>query len=153
MEVLKFDNNQQLRIEKRKGNDKYDSFIYLAPVAGVIALIFAFYKAMTINKSEAGNDRMKEIASAIAEGARAFLFAEYKVLVIFVAVLFVVLGFGISWLTAVCFLVGALFSTLAGYFGMTVATKANVRTANAAKESGMNKALSICFFRRCCYGS
>ena len=88
---------------------------------------------------------MKEIASAIAEGARAFLFAEYKVLVIFVAVLFVVLGFGISWLTAVCFLVGALFSTLAGYFGMTVATKANVRTANAAKESGMNKALSIAF--------
>ena len=79
-----------------------NSFIYLAPVAGVIALIFAFYKAMTINKSEAGNDRMKEIASAIAEGARAFLFAEYKVLVIFVAVLFVVLGFGISWLTAVC---------------------------------------------------
>ena len=60
-----------------------NSFIYLAPVAGVIALIFAFYKAMTINKSEAGNDRMKEIASAIAEGARAFLFAEYKVLVIF----------------------------------------------------------------------
>ena len=55
-----------------------NSFIYLAPVAGVIALIFAFYKAMTINKSEAGNDRMKEIASAIAEGARAFLFAEYK---------------------------------------------------------------------------
>ena len=122
-----------------------NSFIYLAPVAGVIALIFAFYKAMIINKSEAGNDRMKEIASAIAEGARAFLFAEYKVLVIFVAVLFVVLGFGISWLTAVCFLVGALFSTLAGYFGMTVATKANVRTANAAKESGMNKALSIAF--------
>lgn len=122
-----------------------NSFIYLAPVAGVIALIFAFYKAMTINKSEAGNDRMKEIASAIAEGARAFLFAEYKVLVIFVAVLFVILGFGISWLTAVCFLVGALFSTLAGYFGMTVATKANVRTANAAKESGMNKALSIAF--------
>ena len=59
-----------------------NSFIYLAPVAGVIALIFAFYKAMTINKSEAGNDRMKEIASAIAEGARAFLFAEYKVLFI-----------------------------------------------------------------------
>ena len=66
-------------------------------------------------------------------------------MVIFVSVLFVVLGFGISWLTAVCFLVGALFSTLAGYFGMTVATKANVRTANAAKESGMNKALSIAF--------
>ena len=72
MEVLKFDNNQQLRIEKEREWINMTSFIYLAQVAGVIALIFAFYKAMTINKSEAGNDRMKEIASAIAEGARAF---------------------------------------------------------------------------------
>ena len=130
--------------------NKYEQFYLFSSGCRCYSIDFAFYKAMTINKSEAGNDRMKEIASAIAEGARAFLFAEYKVLVIFVAVLFVVLGFGISWLTAVCFLVGALFSTLAGYFGMTVATKANVRTANAAKESGMNKALSIRFFRRCC---
>ena len=119
--------------------------IYLAPIAGVIALLFAAYKAVTISKSDAGNEKMREIAGAIAEGARAFLFAEYKVLIVFVAVLFIVLGFGISWLTAVCFVVGALFSTLAGYFGMTVATKANVRTANAAKEKGMNKALSIAF--------
>ena len=88
---------------------------------------------------------MKEIADAIAEGARAFLMAEYKILVIFVAVLFVLIGFGISWVTAVCFVVGALFSTIAGYCGMTVATKANVRTANAARTSGMNKALSIAF--------
>ena len=88
---------------------------------------------------------MKEIAGAIAEGARAFLMAEYKILVIFVVVLFVLIGFGISWVTAVCFVIGALFSTVAGYCGMTVATKANVRTANAAKESGMNKALSIAF--------
>ena len=88
---------------------------------------------------------MKEIAGAIAEGAKAFLFAEYKILIIFVAVLFLILGFGINWLTAVCFIIGALLSTLAGYVGMTVATKANVRTANAAKESGMNKALSIAF--------
>ena len=71
--------------------------------------------------------------------------AEYKILVIFVVVLFVLIGFGISWVTAVCFVIGALFSTVAGYCGMTVATKANVRTANAAKESGMNKALSIAF--------
>lgn len=121
------------------------NLIYLAPIAGLIALLFAVFKAVMINKSDAGSDKMKEIAAAIAEGAKAFLFAEYKVLIVFVSVLFVILGFGISWFTAVCFVVGALFSTLAGYFGMTVATKANVRTANAAKESGMNKALSIAF--------
>ena len=89
---------------------------------------------------------MKEIAGAIAEGARAFLTAEYKILIVFVVVLFVLIGLGVgNWVTAVCFVVGALFSTIAGYCGMTVATKANVRTANAAKESGMNKALSIAF--------
>lgn len=89
---------------------------------------------------------MKEIASAISEGARAFLTAEYKILIVFVMVLFLLIGFGIgNWVTAICFVVGALFSTLAGYFGMNVATKANVRTANAARESGMNKALSIAF--------
>ena len=119
--------------------------IYLAPVVGVIALIFAGIKAASISKKDAGTERMKEIASSIAEGARAFLFSEYKVLVVFVVVLVIILGFGIDWLTAACFVVGALFSTLAGYFGMTVATKANVRTANAAKTSGMNKALSIAF--------
>lgn len=122
-----------------------DNLIYLAPIAGAIALLFAIYKAVVINKSKAGNEKMKEISDAIAEGAKAFLFAEYKVLIVFAVVLFVVLGIGINLLTAVCFIVGALFSTLAGYFGMTVATKANVRTANAAKESGMNKALSIAF--------
>ena len=89
---------------------------------------------------------MKEIAGAIADGARAFLTAEYKILIVFVVVLFVLIGLGVgNWVTAVCFVVGALFSTIAGYCGMTVATKANVRTANAAKESGMNKALSIAF--------
>lgn len=89
---------------------------------------------------------MKEIAAFIHEGARAFLTAEYKILVVFVAVLFVLIGIGIgNWVTAVCFLVGALFSTAAGYIGMNVATKANVRTAAAAKDSGMNKALSIAF--------
>lgn len=122
-----------------------NNLIYLAPIAGVIAVIFAFIKTGIINKSDAGNGRMKEIAGAIAEGAKAFLFAEYKILIIFVAVLFLILGFGINWLTAVCFIIGAVLSTLAGYVGMTVATKANVRTANAAKESGMNKALSIAF--------
>ena len=116
------------------------------PVAAVLALLFAAYLAAKVSKQDAGTDRMKEIAGAIAEGARAFLTAEYKILVIFVAVLFVLIGIGVgSWVTAICFVVGALFSTIAGYCGMTVATKANVRTANAAKEGGMNKALSIAF--------
>ena len=122
-----------------------NNYMYLVPIAAVIALLFAAYLAGKVGKQDAGTDRMKEIAGAIAEGERAFLMAEYKILVIFVVVLFVLIGFGISWVTAVCFVIGALFSTVAGYCGMTVATKANVRTANAAKESGMNKALSIAF--------
>ena len=125
---------------------KLENYMYLVPVAAVIALIFAAYLARKVGRQSAGTERMKEIAAAIAEGARAFLTAEYKVLIIFVAVLFVLIGIGIgNWVTAICFVVGALFSTVAGYCGMTVATKANVRTANAAKESGMNKALSIAF--------
>lgn len=122
-----------------------ENMMFLVPVAAVLALLFAAYLAAKVGKEDVGTDRMKEIADAIAEGARAFLMAEYKILVIFVAVLFVLIGFGISWVTAVCFVVGALFSTIAGYCGMTVATKANVRTANAARTSGMNKALSIAF--------
>ena len=122
-----------------------NNYMYLVPIAAVIALLFAAYLAGKVGKQDAGTDRMKEIAGAIAEGARAFLMAEYKILVIFVVVLFVLIGFGISWVTAVCFVIGALFSTVAGYCGMTVATKANVRTANAAKARGMNKALSITF--------
>lgn len=120
-----------------------NNLLYAAPVLAVLALVFAFVKASSVSKQDAGTDRMKEIASAISEGARAFLFAEYKILVIFVAVLFVAIGLGINWLTAVCFLVGAVFSVCAGYIGMNVATKANVRTANAAKNSGMNKALGV----------
>ncbi len=122
-----------------------DSLFIIAPIVGVIALLYAFYKASTINKVDAGNDRMKEISSYIQEGAMAFLTREYKTLVIFAGVLFVVLWIGINWQTAICFLVGAVFSALAGFFGMKVATKANVRTANAARESGMNKALDVAF--------
>ena len=123
-----------------------EMFLKIVPVLGVIALAFAGVLAARVSKQDAGTDRMKEIASSISKGAQAFLTAEYKILIIFVAVLFFLIGFGIgNWVTAVCFVVGAVFSTLAGYFGMSVATKANVRTANAAKESGMNKALSIAF--------
>ena len=123
-----------------------ERLIYFAPVLGICALLFAFYLTKKVGKQDAGTDRMKESAAFIHEGARAFLTAEYKILVVFVAVLFVLIGIGIgNWVTAVCFLVGALFSTAAGYIGMNVATKANVRTAAAAKDSGMNKALSIAF--------
>ena len=123
-----------------------NNYMYLDPVAAVIALLFAAYLAAKVSRQDAGTERMKEIAGAIADGARAFLTAEYKILIVFVVVLFVLIGLGVgNWVTAVCFVVGALFSTIAGYCGMTVATKANVRTANAAKESGMNKALSIAF--------
>jgi len=120
-------------------------YFWLAPIVGILALIFAYYKAVTINKVDAGTDRMKEIASYIEEGAMAFLSREYKILAIFVVILFVILAVGINPLTAVSFLIGAVFSTLAGFFGMKVATKANVRTANAAKEFGMNKALNVAF--------
>ena len=120
--------------------------MYVVPVVSVLALLFAGYLAVKVAKQEEGTEKMKEIASAISEGARAFLTAEYKILIVFVMALFLLIGFGIgNWVTAICFVVGALFSTLAGYFGMNVATKANVRTANAARESGMNKALSIAF--------
>lgn len=122
-----------------------DSLFIIAPIVGVVALLYAFYKSSSIKKVDAGNDRMKEIASYIEEGAMAFLTREYKTLVIFAGVLLVILWIGIDWQTAMSFAVGAIFSALAGYFGMKVATKANVRTANAARESGMNKALDIAF--------
>ena len=122
-----------------------DNLIWAAPVLAILALVFAAAKTSMVSKADAGTDRMKEIAGSISEGAHAFLFAEYKILVIFVAVLFVLIGLFISWKTAVCFLVGAAFSVAAGYVGMNVATKANVRTANAARTSGMNRALSLAF--------
>ena len=118
---------------------------WLIPVLAACALCFAAYKASYVSHASPGNPRMQEIASAIAEGADAFLKSEYKILAIFIVVLFLLIGFFINWGTAVCFLLGALCSILAGFFGMKVATKANVRTANAAAESGMNKALSIAF--------
>ena len=122
-----------------------EKLLYLVPVCGLVALLFALFTARYIGKKDAGTAKMKEIADAIATGARAFLFAEYRILIVFAVVLFLVIGLVINWLTAVCFVLGALFSTLAGFFGMTVATKANVRTANAARERGMNKALKIAF--------
>ena len=112
---------------------------------GVVALLFAFYKASSIDKVSPGSDRMVEIATYIQEGSMAFLSRQYKSLGIFVAVLFVILAVVIGITTAITFIFGALFSILAGFFGMRVATKANVRTANAAMESGMTKALNVAF--------
>lgn len=123
-----------------------EKLLYMAPIVAVLAIVYAVATSLRIKRQSPGNERMQEIASAISDGAKAFLGAEYKVLIIFAAVLFLLIGFGLgNWITALCFLLGASFSTLAGYFGMTVATRANVRTANAAKEKGMNKALSIAF--------
>ncbi|MBP3736685.1 MAG: sodium-translocating pyrophosphatase [Lachnospiraceae bacterium] len=120
--------------------------LWLIPILGVCALLFAGMQAAKVVKEDTGTDRMEEIAQAINEGAHAFLMSEYKILIFFVAVLFVLIGVGIgNWVTAVCFVIGAAFSTLAGYFGMSVAVQANVRTTNAARLSGMNKALSIAF--------
>ena len=122
-----------------------EKIIWLTPVLALTALLFAAYKAHYVSKAAPGNARMQEIASAIAEGANAFLMSEYKILAIFIVVLFALIAVFINIGTAVCFIVGALFSIAAGFCGMKVATKANVRTANAAMESGMNKALSIAF--------
>ena len=119
--------------------------MWLIPILAVCALAFAGYKASYVSHAAPGTSRMQEISAAIAEGADAFLMSEYKILAIFIVILFLLIGFFIGWSTALCFLLGALCSILAGFFGMKVATRANVRTANAAMESGMNKALSIAF--------
>ena len=121
------------------------TLLWLVPVAAVLALLFAGYKAHYVQTAAPGNSRMQEIAASIAEGADAFLRSEYKILAIFITVLFVLIAVFIDIGTAVCFVVGALFSILAGFFGMKVATRANVRTASAALEHGMNRALSIAF--------
>ena len=123
-----------------------NSLFYSVPVLGILGLLFALFQGQKILKEDSGNERMKEIAKAIAEGAEAFLFAEYRILLFFVCSLFLCIGFGTrSWLSAVAFIFGALLSTLAGYFGMRSATAANVRTAEAARQYGMKKALSIAF--------
>src|SRR6056300_1718162 len=124
-------------------------YTYLIPAAGIIALIFVFIKNLSVSKKAVGNAKMAKIAKNIADGAMAFLKAEYKILSVFVIITAVLLAFkgifeGSSWLVAVSFVVGALCSGLAGFIGMQVATKANVRTTNAAQDS-LGKALEIAF--------
>ena len=118
----------------------------IAVVAAIIGLIVAVTLATWVGKADEGNDRMKEIAGYIREGAMAFLTREYKIMAIVIVVLALLIGFGLqSVTTAILYVFGALLSVLAGFFGMKVATLGNVRTANAAQESGMNKALKIAF--------
>jgi K(+)-stimulated pyrophosphate-energized sodium pump len=131
-----------------------ENLVYIIPLFGVLALIYTFIKFAWVGKQDAGNDKMKTIAKAIADGAMAFLKAEYRVLAIFVVIAGILLGVistveGIKsehshWFIVVAFVIGAFFSALAGFIGMRVATKANVRTANAAKTS-LSKALKVSF--------
>ena len=123
-----------------------DKLILIAPIIGAIALLFALARSANIGKLSEGNERMVEIAGYIREGAMAFLRREYRSLVIFIVVLFVLIGVLLkSWTTAICFLCGALFSMLAGYIGMRAATQANVRTTEAARTGGMGSALRVAF--------
>ena len=127
---------------------KYDVTIVLA--AGILAMIYAFWKTNWIESQDQGNSRMKSIGSSIAEGAMSFLKAEYRVLAIFVFIISILLGFANSGrpdssvLISLSFIVGAIASGFAGYLGMRVATKANNRTTNAARES-LSKALNVAF--------
>ena len=123
-----------------------DKMILIAPIIGAIALLFALARSANIGKLSEGNERMVEIAGYIREGAMAFLRREYRSLVIFIVVLFVLIGVLLkSWTTALCFLCGALFSMFAGYIGMRAATQANVRTTEAARTGGMGSALRVAF--------
>ncbi len=130
--------------------NSFDSYVYLVPAMGLIGLLYTLWKFAWVSKQEAGTDRMKEIANYISEGAMAFLRAEWKILTYFGLIVALLLGFMGSrseeshWFIAVAFLIGAFFSALAGYIGMRAATKANVRTAHAARTS-LSKALNVSF--------
>jgi K(+)-stimulated pyrophosphate-energized sodium pump len=126
-----------------------ENLLYYLPVFGILGIIFVVWKSSWINKQDAGSDKMKKIANHIAEGAMAFLKAEYKILAIFVVCVAVLLGVTVnsetsSPLVAVSFIFGAFCSALAGFIGMRVATKANVRTTNAARTS-LGRALEVAF--------
>jgi K(+)-stimulated pyrophosphate-energized sodium pump len=121
-----------------------DWIAWFAPIAAVIGVAVAAYLGAWVLKQDSGTEKMQEISKAIQEGAMAFLLREYRVLIIFAAVVFLVLGFAINWLTGVAFLTGGILSASAGFFGMYIATRANARTAQAA-TSGIAKALNVAF--------
>jgi len=125
------------------------TILYLLPIAGVIALLYTFIKSSWVSKQDLGTERMGRISESIAAGAMAFLKAEYRVLSIFVLAVAILLGLSAnpetsSWMVAISFIVGAICSGLAGFIGMRVATKANVRTTNAARTS-LGKGLEVAF--------
>ncbi|MFN3667173.1 MAG: sodium/proton-translocating pyrophosphatase, partial [Sediminibacterium sp.] len=123
---------------------------YAVPAMGVVGLLYTFLKFNWVSKQDAGNDRMKEISNYIAEGAMAFLKAEWRILTYFVVIVALLLGVMASsnphshWSISLAFVLGAVCSAVAGYIGMKVATKANVRTAQAARTS-LSKALNVSF--------
>src|SRR6201996_7502444 len=127
-----------------------DKLIYVVPVLGVIGLLYTFIKFAWVSKQDPGNEKMQEIALHISEGAMAFLKAEWKILSYFVvlaAILLAVMGNAnpnSHWSIAIAFILGAILSATAGYIGMRSATKANVRTAHAARTS-LSKALKVSF--------
>ena len=122
-----------------------DILFLLVPFIGALALIMAFLFSNTIKKKDAGNEKMIEIGELIHQGAMAFLRREYKILSIFAVIVFILLFVFINWGTAVSYVLGALFSGLAGWVGMKVATTANTRTASAARKS-LSEALKVAFF-------
>src|SRR6478609_1248122 len=127
-----------------------DNLIYVIPAMGIVGLLYTFTKFAWVSRQDAGNERMKEISTYIAEGAMAFLKAEYKILTYFViigALLLGIMGFSNAnshWSIALAFVLGAFFSASAGFIGMKVATRANVRTAQAARTS-LSRALLVSF--------
>jgi K(+)-stimulated pyrophosphate-energized sodium pump len=126
------------------------SIVYVIPLFGLIALLFTAIQSAWVTRQDAGNEKMQEIAKHIAEGAMAFLKAEYKILTYFVIIAALLLGYmGYShessdWTIALAFIIGAIFSATAGFIGMKIATKANVRTAQAARSS-LSRALKVSF--------
>jgi len=117
---------------------------FLALGAGILSVIYGIYLILWIMRKPEGNEKMKEIARAIQEGAKAYLNRQYRTVAVVGLVVFLILGAAISWLTAIGFLVGAVLSALAGYIGMNISVRSNVRTAEAAKD-GLNPALQVAF--------
>ena len=124
-----------------------ENFVFLIPILGIVGLIVMFIKASWVKRQDAGDAKMQELAGYIADGAMAFLKAEWKVLGVFVTFAAILLAYSgtihevngkeihSSWIIAIAFIIGAVFSATAGYIGMTVATKANIRTTQAARTS------------------
>lgn len=122
------------------------SLVNLSPYIGLAGILFAIITFQWVAKQSAGNNKMQEIASAIESGSMTFLRKEYTILIVFLAIVTGLLAAFLSSKTAISYIVGALASMLCGYVGMKAATKANVRTAQAAAESGQGKALTVSFF-------